>query len=367
MLADFSFTPPEQIFAELQEGSGMPAMAAAPAATPQPCGMTRQWRRWRQAWRCGAAKPDLNDVKYDAFLANDRTLADPEVVKVEPGGRVLLRVINSSSMSAYPPRSRRARWRADRGGRVPGRSRSRAAASRSRSRSGSTSASRFRARRLPIPCSRARGRAQPDRHHPARRDAPIARIPDRPRRLARAHARSGEPPARRRSRCKPRKADRVHTLNLTGEMAGYVWSINNVAWNKDVPPLPIAKGERVELVFVEPDPDAASDAPARARVSGRRDRRQALCRRGARHGAGPARTRGSWSPSTPTIRGCGRFIATCSTTSTPECSRPCATSDGANRADNRTTRDRSIAGVVAGHSASKDARKRAYAGNPWFS
>ena len=45
--------------------------------------------------------PDLNDVTYDAFLANDRTLADPEVVKVEPGGRVLLRVINGSAMSAY--------------------------------------------------------------------------------------------------------------------------------------------------------------------------------------------------------------------------------------------------------------------------
>src|SRR5262249_17295830 len=49
----------------------------------------------------GAAKPDLNDVKYDAFLANDRTLADPEVIKVEPGGRVLLRIINGSAMSAY--------------------------------------------------------------------------------------------------------------------------------------------------------------------------------------------------------------------------------------------------------------------------
>src|SRR6185436_20547989 len=47
------------------------------------------------------AKPDLNDVTYDAFLANDRTLGDPDVVKVEPGGRVLLRVINSSSMSAF--------------------------------------------------------------------------------------------------------------------------------------------------------------------------------------------------------------------------------------------------------------------------
>ena len=44
---------------------------------------------------------DLNDVDYDAFLANDRTLADPEIVRVEPGGHVLLRVINASSMSNY--------------------------------------------------------------------------------------------------------------------------------------------------------------------------------------------------------------------------------------------------------------------------
>ena len=49
---------------------------------------------------------------------------------------------------------------------------------------------------------------------------------------------------------RPRKADRVHTLNLTGDMARYIWSINNIPWNKDVPPLPIAKGERVELVMI---------------------------------------------------------------------------------------------------------------------
>ena len=33
-------------------------------------------------------------------------------------------------------------------------------------------------------------------------------------------------------------------------MSGYVWSINNVVWSKDTPPLPIASGERVELVIV---------------------------------------------------------------------------------------------------------------------
>ncbi len=52
----------------------------------------------------------------------------------------------------------------------------------------------------------------------------------------------------------PRKPDRVHTLNLTGDMAGYVWSINNAAWNADVPPLQAAEGERVELVFVNETP-----------------------------------------------------------------------------------------------------------------
>jgi FtsP/CotA-like multicopper oxidase with cupredoxin domain len=85
-------------------------------------------------------------------------------------------------------------------------------------------------------------------------NASVARIPDT--------ASTASPPLtldlERRLRAvkplKPRKADRTHTLNLTGEMAGYVWSINNVAWTKDVPPLPIAAGERVELVFVNQTP-----------------------------------------------------------------------------------------------------------------
>jgi len=85
-------------------------------------------------------------------------------------------------------------------------------------------------------------------------NAPVARIPD--------IASTASPPLtldlERRLRAvkplKPRKADRVHTLNLTGEMAGYVWSINNVAWTKDVPPLPLAAGERVELIFVNQTP-----------------------------------------------------------------------------------------------------------------
>ena len=82
LLGDFSFTPPLQIFEQLKKPKPMAQMAGGAGAG-------------------AATAPDLNDVKYDAFLANYRTLADPEVVKVEPGGQVLLRIINSSSMSAY--------------------------------------------------------------------------------------------------------------------------------------------------------------------------------------------------------------------------------------------------------------------------
>src|SRR5262249_3211950 len=102
MLADFSFTPPEQIFAELRKGGGMPSMTgAAPPASGAMDMKGMQAPAMERGMSMGGAdaKPDLNDVKYDAFLANDRTLDDPEVVQVEPGGRVLLRIINGSSMS----------------------------------------------------------------------------------------------------------------------------------------------------------------------------------------------------------------------------------------------------------------------------
>lgn len=44
---------------------------------------------------------DLNDVEYDAFLANDRTLDDPEVVRTERNGRVRLRIINGAASTAF--------------------------------------------------------------------------------------------------------------------------------------------------------------------------------------------------------------------------------------------------------------------------
>ena len=245
MLADFSFTPSEQIFENLKKSGSMAGMAKQ--------GSCLRWRH--EGGDPGQPTPDLNDVKYDAFLANDRTLADPEIVKVEPGGRVLLRIINGSAMSAFhvglgalegeliavdgfevePIRGRDVSGRGRAAARYP--------------REPSAGPRRLSGARA------GRGRAQPDGNHPGRRrrsgrpHSRTQRKRRRPRSLSISNGRCAP-----KSRLAPRKADRVHILNLTGEMAGYVWSINNVVWNKDTPPLAVAEGERVELVFVNQTP-----------------------------------------------------------------------------------------------------------------
>jgi len=220
-LADFSFTPPEEIYEGLRRGS------RKPRETP--------------------TAPDLNDVNYDAFLANDRTLSDPETIRVEPGETMLLRVINASAMSAY---------HIDLGDllgalvAVDG-----------------SSVHPIAGRRFPIAVAQRLDIliAIPKRPapHPVlailegeRRQtgvilvagkAPVARLPE----LAPVASSALNLDLERRLRATEplatRAPDRLLHVDLTGEMSGYIWSINSVVWNKDVPPLTVAQGERVEM------------------------------------------------------------------------------------------------------------------------
>ena len=248
LLADFSFTPPEKIFEDLQKSGsmgGMAAMAAAGAGSSQKMGGSAA---------AAAPPPDLNDVKYDAFLANLRTLADPDIVKVEPGGRALLRIINGSSMSAFHIGlgALDGELIAVDGFEItPIRGRSFPVAT---------------AQRLDIRVSIPPGpgaypvlaQLEGDRRQTGvvlvAGKGTVARVPDLAAAASPALTLDLERSLRATKPLAQRKADRVHTLNLTGEMAGYIWSINNVVWNKDVPPLAVAKGERVELVFVNQTP-----------------------------------------------------------------------------------------------------------------
>jgi len=60
-----------------------------------------------QKLRCNCAKkmsfmkPDIVEVDYDAFLANYKTLEAPEIVRVQPGQKVRLRIINGASSTNF--------------------------------------------------------------------------------------------------------------------------------------------------------------------------------------------------------------------------------------------------------------------------
>ena len=117
-LHDLSFTPGAEVLETISRGMAMdhgtvqdgsqavPGMAAMhhgmmgamPAARGDMAAMMGQMRD--MPGMAGMAM-DLNDFEFDAYVANDRTLDDPEVVQVEDGGRVLLRVINAASMTVF--------------------------------------------------------------------------------------------------------------------------------------------------------------------------------------------------------------------------------------------------------------------------
>jgi FtsP/CotA-like multicopper oxidase with cupredoxin domain len=80
LLHDFSFAPAEQLLAGLRRsmgGHGMHGMGG------------------------GMGGMDLNDIDYDAYLANDRTLDDPQIIKVESAARVKLRLINGAAATVF--------------------------------------------------------------------------------------------------------------------------------------------------------------------------------------------------------------------------------------------------------------------------
>ncbi|MBB5373439.1 multicopper oxidase family protein [Acidocella aromatica] len=84
LLHDFTFKDPAEILAGLTGGTASGGMSMmGNGSTMRGMG------------------PDLNDVVFDAYLANGHTLDDPQVTRVERGGRVRLRLINGATATAF--------------------------------------------------------------------------------------------------------------------------------------------------------------------------------------------------------------------------------------------------------------------------
>ena len=230
LFEDFSWTDPATILADLRK--------------PEPMVMNRA-RTPGGGMRM--AGPDLNDVEYDAFLANDRTVADPAVFDVGRGAEVRLRLINGSASSNFviylggtegtlltvdgnPVQPQKMRQfplataqRADFVVRLPS--------------DGSA---------LPI-MALAEGRVLRAGFVLRTPGAVVTRIPDRADMATPALSLAVEKTLRAASPLPVRKIDRSVPVDLVGNMTGYTWGMQ-VHGMAGVP-VTVDRGERVELVM----------------------------------------------------------------------------------------------------------------------
>jgi FtsP/CotA-like multicopper oxidase with cupredoxin domain len=107
-LEDFTFRGPDEVMRSLVHGD---ASAEPLAITPNPvpdqtlAASSTDAKELMPAMAMPVQGPpmkmDLNDVEFDAYLANVRALDDPQIVRVEKGGRIHLRVINGASSTNF--------------------------------------------------------------------------------------------------------------------------------------------------------------------------------------------------------------------------------------------------------------------------
>ncbi|MBD3765071.1 MAG: multicopper oxidase domain-containing protein [Rhodobacterales bacterium] len=116
-LHDFSFKAPEEVLEEITggaaphdmaamgaegSGAGMAGMNHGSGGAMPMAGMPGMGQgAMGNMQGMGGMAMDLNDYDWDAYLANDRTLADPEVVRVERGARIRLRVVNAAAATVF--------------------------------------------------------------------------------------------------------------------------------------------------------------------------------------------------------------------------------------------------------------------------
>src|SRR5467141_858249 len=253
MLHDFSFQTSDELLAGLTKSNGsqsaMPKSGMGNNMNMGSESMGAMNSGTMGAMNMGPAMAmDLNDIDYDAFLANDRTFSDPEVIRTEPGGRVRLRLINGASATQF--------WidlgaltgtvvaadghpvRPVRGSRLP----------------------LAMAQRLDVLIDLPGNGSYPISAQVegkrARTGIVLAASGASVSRLA-AEAGENAPPVdlslERRLEAvtplAPRAPDLTHRVILAGAMAPYAWSLNGEYW-PNVTPLMIAPGQRVAIEMV---------------------------------------------------------------------------------------------------------------------
>ncbi len=267
LLHDFTFRDPEEIFHQLRTGMAMATAGnLGDEQGEQGSGMAMtEAGDEEMAQHGGMDMPDMgeaggsvagghgemihfNDVDYDAYLANDRTLTDPQVVRVEPGARVRLRVINAAAATNFlldlgAIEGELIAVDGDPVSPIRGQTFDLAIAQRADIRLALPSGEGA----YPILAQREDDLARTGIVL-ATRNAQVHRVPDRAKHKARPLNLALE---RRLTAVSPpaeRPTDRTILLDLTGSHAGYQWGLNEKAFDPN-DPLFVAAGERVEVVL----------------------------------------------------------------------------------------------------------------------
>jgi FtsP/CotA-like multicopper oxidase with cupredoxin domain len=192
---------------------------------------------------------DLNDIDFDAYLANDRTLGDPLVVHAERSGRVRLRLINGATSTAFwvdlgPLTGTVIAVDGDPVRPVPVRRFPMAEAQRvdvvlQLPRNGGA---------FPVLAQRE-GDRQRTGIVLATPNARITKLSNLVSDAVRPADLSLERSLEAAQPLVMRRPDIVHSVALTGTMMPYRWSINNRTW-ADHQPLVVKQGQRVELEII---------------------------------------------------------------------------------------------------------------------
>lgn len=255
-LHDFSFKAPEEVMEEILRGHGGKHGNGDADATP---GMDHSGMHHgagamgdmsENMGSMDMSAMDLNDYDWDAYLANDRTLSDPEIVQMEKGGRVRLRIINGASATVF--------W-IDTGA-VEGR-----LVAVDGHEVQPVAGSRFgvaMGQRLDIEIdlpneggawpvlARREGARERTGIVLATSGAAVKKISS----LAETEAPAFDIDLGQEARLRAidtlpaREADRTHMVMLGGSMQPYVWTIDGATWGRHQP-IQATSGQRVELMF----------------------------------------------------------------------------------------------------------------------
>jgi FtsP/CotA-like multicopper oxidase with cupredoxin domain len=247
LLNDFTVRNPADILATLQ-GNGPKAEPGAAMPRPGSPGQPMSGMARGGMTIPGGGKMDLADVTYDALLANRRTLADPDVVRVQPGQTVRLRLIAAGSATNFFIDTGMLDTQAiavDGEDIVP------------------LAGQRFElaiAQRLDLRVHIPAGEgAYPILAQGEGTDlqtglvmaTPHATLPvvnPKADKVAGALTNAQERLFRAAHPLPTKPMDRTLQVTLNGDMAKYTWALNGQAW-PNITPLEVKRGERVELVF----------------------------------------------------------------------------------------------------------------------